>query len=223
MSTCHLHNGKVYGMSKRPKVTIKESGTTTIITKGNVEVRLDQKGNVEVYTAGKVSMHRPAPVSSAVPSDLPKIGDKMKDGTIFAGATGLDAIYAARQDVQDAAGKPLKMSFHDAVAYARKMNAENYLGHNDWHVPSNVELGILYRNKDAGGLKGTFATTAGENTDYVSGTMSYEQTRFHARRFEDGMTYEMDKLFLSHLRLVRSVPIRTNSMPIKRPVAPPKK
>src|SRR5260221_12315655 len=70
-----------------------------------------------------------------------KPGDRMPDGTIFAGIspdTG-EAIYAMASDA------PLTMKWKAAMEYAAKLDAH---GHQDWRVPPQEEVNTLY-NKHA--------------------------------------------------------------------------
>jgi len=72
---------------------------------------------------------------------VPRIGTVMPDGTIYAGSTTpAKDIYAAPTDA------PLAMTFNEAADYAAKRNREIYLGHNDWRVPTEAELNVLFNN-----------------------------------------------------------------------------
>ena len=90
-----------------------------------------------------------------------KIGGVVHDKTIYAGKVNGVKIYAAPQDAKQADGmRNLSLSFDDAADYADKLNRENYLGHSDWHVPSELELYVLFANKNKGALKETFNSTS---------------------------------------------------------------
>src|SRR3990170_7307205 len=83
----------------------------------------------------------------------PAIGDKMPDGSIYAGEspdTG-KAMYVTAKD----AG--LTMTFNKAKEYASKLDAH---GHKDWRVPTDSELDVLLMNQETGALKGTFNLNA---------------------------------------------------------------
>jgi hypothetical protein len=77
------------------------------------------------------------------------VGDKMPDGTIFAGISPdtHQAMYAAPADTK------LAMDFNEAAKYAADLNA---YGHSDWRVPTQAELDVLFQNREKGALKGTF-------------------------------------------------------------------
>src|SRR5262245_37894620 len=73
------------------------------------------------------------------------LGDRMEDGTIYAGISPDTArpMFAAPCDA------PLTYTFNEAAKYAMKLNAANYLGHNDWRVPTKSELNSLFNNRAA--------------------------------------------------------------------------
>ena|SRR5579862_4418643 len=75
-------------------------------------------------------------------STEPKPGDKMPDGTIYAGVSPDTSkpMYATPADA------PLTMEFNQATAYAAKLDAN---GHDDWRVPTKNELNVLFNNRAA--------------------------------------------------------------------------
>ena len=75
-------------------------------------------------------------------STEPKIGDKMPDGSIYAGVspnTGMP-MYTTPADA------PLTMTFNEARNYASKLDTH---GHDDWRVPTAAELNVLFNNRAA--------------------------------------------------------------------------
>jgi hypothetical protein len=69
------------------------------------------------------------------------------DGKTMDGLTGLtwasDANLIANKDPgfdQDLSAGDGAVSFQHALEYIAKLNAENYLGHNDWRLPNRKEL-----------------------------------------------------------------------------------
>ena len=71
-----------------------------------------------------------------------KPGDKMPDGTIYAGIspdTG-KPMYTTPLDA------PLSMKFNEAKEYAAKLDVH---GHQDWHLPTKGELNVLFNNRAA--------------------------------------------------------------------------
>ena len=109
----------------------------------------------------------------------PEIGDKMSDGTIYAGLspdTGKQ-MFATAEDA------PISMDFNAAAKYAKKLDAH---GHKDWRVPSKAELQVLFENREKGALKGTFNLTGSDPAGwYWSSSPSTASTAW-CQRFSDG-------------------------------------
>jgi len=85
----------------------------------------------------------------------PKIGDKMPDGTVYAGISPdtNQPMYTTPADA------PLTMKFNKAQKYAAKLDAH---GHQDWRVPTKAELNVLFNNRAAiGGFNATGSYPAG--------------------------------------------------------------
>jgi len=83
-----------------------------------------------------------------------KIGDKMPDGTIYAGIspTMYRPMYTTPADAPLAA-------LNNSWAYAKNLDA---YGHRDWYVPSKDELNVLFNNRAAiGGFNLTGENIAG--------------------------------------------------------------
>ena len=87
------------------------------------------------------------PVSSA-----PIIGQRMPDGTVYAGISPDSGrpMYATPKD----AG--LCRTWYEAIGYAKRLDVH---GAKDWRVPTPAELDRLYEARNEGALKGTFNTT----------------------------------------------------------------
>jgi len=107
-----------------------------------VEVRTD--GSILAYTSGNVKV---CPIANddgvRLPaSGKPKIGDKMPDGTIFAGISPdtNKPMYASPDDAT------LTMTFNDAQKNAAKLYVH---GHQDWRLPTKAELNVLFNNRAA--------------------------------------------------------------------------
>jgi hypothetical protein len=106
----------------------------------------------------------------------PKIGDKMPDGTIYAGMSPdtKKPMYAMSQDA------PMTMTFHEAAVYAAKLNAH---GHQDWRAPTKGELKVLSDHHVAiGGFDLTGSTPSGW---YWSASKYYKRNAW-VRRFSAG-------------------------------------
>lgn len=85
----------------------------------------------------------------------PKIGDKMPDGTVFAGISPYmnQPMYAMPVDA------PLTMKFNQAKEYAANLDAH---GHRDWRMPTLAELNVLFNNRASiGGFDVTGSYPAG--------------------------------------------------------------
>lgn len=129
----------------------------------------------------------------------PKIGDVMKDGSIFAGVSPdtCKGMFAMPADA------PLSMTFDAAAKYARKLSNEKTLGHDDWRVPTKAELNVLFQNREKGTLKGTFnATGSFPSGWYWSGT-PYGDDVAYGQPFSDGLQTVYDRDFDSSVRCVR--------------------
>jgi hypothetical protein len=157
-------------------------GRTTVALKADGNVIVKTQGNTLVYTNGDVK--------------VPKPGARMPDGTIYAGVspeTG-EAMYATPADA------PLTCTFNEAANYAGQLNAQRFLGHGDWRVPTIDELNVLYNNRaKIGGFNELGSGPAGW---YWS---SEQDHAFDAlgQRFSDGFQYPGLKGSGSSVRCVR--------------------
>jgi hypothetical protein len=126
----------------------------------------------------------------------------MPDGTIFAGISPDTnrPLYTVPAD----AG--LTINFSKAAEYALDISLQNAHGCNDWRVPSDAELNVLYQNKDKGALKNSFKEAAGgQEVWYRSSTRNQDLNNFtHAQRFDDGSRVWIAHGKRAYLRCVRS-------------------
>lgn len=121
------------------------------------------------------------------------IGDQMEDGTILAGNHEGKLLYTMPEDA------PLTCTFNQAAEYARQLNAQKYLGHDDWRVPTSGELDVLFNNRTAiGGFNETGLVPAGwywsSSPILILGW---------AQRFSDGHQSSVSRKDDSSLRCVR--------------------
>jgi hypothetical protein len=125
-----------------------------------------------------------------------KPGDKMDDGTVYAGMS----TDTGRPMYTTPADAPLTYTFNEAITCAGQLNAEKYLGHDDWRVPTKSELDVLFNHRAAiGGFNVSGSLPRGW---YWSST---EHNGFNAwgQRFSGGTQSWFRKNLDSSLRLVR--------------------
>jgi hypothetical protein len=86
---------------------------------------------------------------------VPHIGDRMPDGTVYAGISP-DTNKPMFTTPADA---PLRMGWKKAMRYAANRDA---YGHNDWRVPTISELNMIFNNRAViGGFNLTGSSSAG--------------------------------------------------------------
>lgn len=120
-----------------------------------VEVHAD--GSVDVFGTTAVSAHPSA--GDETPPRPPGVGEKMADGTIYAGLspdTGR-RMYTTPCDATWHTTGRVAMKWDEAMSFAAKFTGH---GHNDWRVPTGPELNVLLYNRGDGELKHTFNETA---------------------------------------------------------------
>ncbi len=137
------------------------------------------------------------PPAIAKPSVPPAVGQKMEDGTIYAGKSPVTgkAMYAAPADA------PAGMSFNKAAKYAKKLEIG---GNKDFRVPAKEELKMLYKNRAKGAFKGTFKTEDEEKAGwYWTSNSSSLPFMASSRRFYSGLPFPTFKLSRTSVRCVR--------------------
>jgi len=133
------------------------------------------------------------PKAPANTNQAPTPGDKMPDGTVFAGISPdtNKPMYTTPADAS------LTMKFNEAQEYATKLDAH---GHKDWHVPTKAELNVLFNNRAAiGGFNVTGSPPAGW---YWSASPYYDWNAW-GQQFSDGYQYINPKVNHSAVRCVR--------------------
>jgi hypothetical protein len=130
-------------------------------------------------------------------------GMKMPDGSVFAGRLpNGKKVYTLPQN------ESVAMDFNAAAACAARRNNSKSLGHDDWRLPSQEELDLLYRNRDKGVLKGSFefSATVEQQTDgdYWSSTRSQSSLPLvHVQNLENGSKGQSHVRCRGIVRLVR--------------------
>lgn len=164
-------------------------------------VTIEQAADVHlVITApGGTVITKSAPANDTAvkaAKDALEIGDKMADGTIYAGISPdtNQPMYAAPADA------PMSMDFNAAAKYAKNFEVDGKKG---FRVPSKAELDVLFQNREKGALKGTFNLTGSDPAGwYWSGT-PYGKYSAYGQRFSDGLQYGHGRDDVSSVRCVR--------------------
>ena len=124
---------------------VRYGGGTTVELNADGNVIVKTKGNAVVYTNGDVKV---LPVanddgqSDTLASPELKIGDRMPDGTVYAGVSPdtNKPMYATPTDA------PQTLKWKHVMEFAAKLDAH---GHQDWRVPTKNELSLLLSNRAA--------------------------------------------------------------------------
>jgi hypothetical protein len=182
-------------------LTIEETDDTVIIKRNGVEIDLGPNHGVVVHTDGDVKVQPPAANDTATKAakDVLEVGDKMADGTIYAGISPdtNQPMYAAPADA------PMSMDFNLAAKYAKGLQVGDK---KDFRVPSKAELNVLFQNREKGALKGTFNLTGSlPPAWYWSGTPGSVNFAY-VQRFSDGLhglQYGYNRFLDSSVRCVR--------------------
>ncbi len=126
----------------------------------------------------------------------PKVGDRMPDGTIYAGISPdtNQRMYAAPADA------PLCMNFNDAAKYATDLKVGDK---QDFRVPTKTELNILFENREKGALKGTFDLTGALYASWYWSSTPYNALNACDQRFRDGRQGSDPPHMISSVRCVR--------------------
>ena len=120
-------------------------------------------------------MTQPSPIAK---SQAPAPGDKMPDGTIYAGIspdTG-KAMYTISTDT------PLRVSFGQARKVVAGLNGDQFHGYQDWRVPTMAEVNVLFNDRAAiGGFN-----LSGSRSSGWYWSSSKRHGLFQTKRFSDG-------------------------------------
>lgn len=182
--------------AKIKEISLDEEFGDVAVKLHGARVEIHTDGSVLAYTNGNV---KACPASnssvSAASSAAPRIGDSTPDG-IYAGISPdtKKPMYAMPADA------PLSMIFNEAANYAQKLNAEKYLGHDDWRVPAKDELNVLFNNRaEIGGFNVSGSYPAGW---YWSAT-PFNLWLAWCQRFSDGAQNYTYEDYRSSVRCVR--------------------
>jgi hypothetical protein len=153
----------------------------------------DFKNDGPVLDLRNVTGEAAKPKAPANTNQAPAPGDKMPDGTVFAGISPdtNKPMYTSPADAS------LTMKFNDAQEYTAKLDAH---GHKDWRVPTKAELNVLFNNRAA---IGRFDISGSHPAGwYWSASPSILWTAW-GQRFSDGLQYDDFKNYPSSVRPVR--------------------
>ena len=124
---------------------------------------------------------------------LLKIGDVMRDGTIFAGISPdtNKPMYTTARDADS------QMIWHRAAVYAEDLIAH---GHDDWRLPTAAELDVLFNNRAA---IGNFNDTGLPPSGWYWSATEYLYFKARDQQFKDGYQGINTKDLESSVRCVR--------------------
>ena len=196
MSTMWEESNSDEGSGKAREIDLGEDFGDVVVKANGARLEIRSDGSIDAYTNGAVKVH-PTANDDSKPSARaePQPGDRMADGTIFAG-TSPDTNKPMYTTPQDA---PLTYTFNEAQKYSLGLNKQKAHDHDDWRVPTKKELAVLFNNRAA---IGRFNVTGSDPAGwYWSSSQNYDNA--WAQRFSDGFQLNYFKLIVSSLRCVR--------------------
>jgi hypothetical protein len=146
-----------------------------------------------VYSETAAALERLGARLHSANAGLPRVGDKMPDGSIFAGISPDTSkpMYTRPEDVR------LSWTFNEAQRFGREVS--QYVNQ-DWRVPSKGELNVLFQNRAAiGGFDESGSYPAG----WYWSSSQYSDYAAWDQRFSDGRQGYDGKDVASSLRCVR--------------------
>ncbi len=183
------------------EISLGDDFGEVIVRANGIRVELHVDGSVDAYTREAVHAHPSTNDDDTLSPSAkvePKPGDKMADGTIYAGSLDGRDLYTTPEDAK------LTYTFNGAAKYAQQLNSEKFLDHKDWRVPTKAELNVMWMNRKAGALKGSFNETDSEPAGwYWSSTVSETSNGACSQHFSNGLQIYDDKYDDGSLRCVR--------------------
>jgi len=136
----------------------------------------DFKNDGPVLDLRAVTGEAAKPKAPANTNQAPAPGDKMPDGTVFAGISPdtNKPMYVTPADAS------LTMTFNEAKEYAARLDAH---GHKDWRVPTKAELNVLFNNRAA---IGRFDVTGSDPAGWYWSASPHDSWVAWGQRFSDG-------------------------------------
>jgi hypothetical protein len=178
------------------EISLGEDFGAVVVSVNGARIAVGADSHVIVSTRGGVELQLAAnDHTKAEGSAPPKPGDRMADGTVYAGISPDKgkAMYATPDDA------PGTYTFNQAQEYAEQLDG---YGHRDWRVPTKSELNVLFNNRaPIGGSDVSGSNPAGWYWSSSQNGFSYVNA--WAQRFFDGSQDYFLKSSASSLRLVR--------------------
>ncbi len=140
--------------------------------------------------AAKIFAHHAA--MEKAQNEVPEIGNRMSDGTIYAGispTTG-EHMYASAVDTSGS------MTFEEAEEFIARHKS-------DFLLPDKAELQVLFDNKDKGALKDTFNETGSSPAGFYWSSTRCPGAYAYGIKFDDGSLGKIDKYLRSSVRYIR--------------------
>lgn len=153
-------------------IQLPNDDSEVVVIRGGIKVAFNAGGIVAVHTNGNTPSKA---VTMAPPR--PEPGDKMPDGTICAGISP----DTGKLMYTTPANAPLTMEWKEAMEYAAGLKAH---GHDDWRMPSNAELNVLFTNRAA--IGGFNSSDGSYPVGHYWSSKREGVTLYGQQRFSDG-------------------------------------
>ncbi|MEQ9258361.1 MAG: LamG-like jellyroll fold domain-containing protein [Roseovarius sp.] len=199
MQYCDDTNWRQLGSSPNGPQNCPNIGDTC--TDGTIYAGLSPDGNVAIYTT-------PADAPSTYVwnngNSVFRVDTTMVDctdnspGTASSCQTGeANTAILIAEDSDSAVGG---VQPHQAAEYCEGLSAH---GHSDWYLPAQDELNVLYTNKNAGDLNGTFNESGSAPAGWYWSSSERGSSGARAQIFSGGSQNNRDKFNGSSVRCVR--------------------
>lgn len=106
--------------------------------------------------------------------------------------------------VEDSNGGAVGIQSHQAAAYCNSLSAH---GHNDWYLAAQDELDVLYDNKNAGDLNGTFNESGTSPMGWYWSSSEHDSNSARLQRFDTGTAFPSGKINAVAVRCIRKSPL----------------
>lgn len=190
---------RVMGIGKQRSALVLRSGVKipVALSYEQLEQKIyqpDFKNDGTMLDLRAVTGEAAKPKAPANTNRAPAPGDKMPDGTVFAGISPdtNKPMYVTPVDAS------LTMTFNEAQKYAANLDAHGY---KDWHVPTKDELNVLFNNR---AVIGGFDISGSDPAGWYWSASSYGLWHAWEQRFNDGrQAYDVKGVTRAAVRCVR--------------------